>query len=105
MSLRGEVVDLARAYFVDESRQVRGVGHIAVMQGQGTIGPVRILVEMIDAPGVDRRRPADESVHLIALFQQELSQVRAILAGDPGDQGACSGGHLSKSIDRTRSEL
>ena len=40
-------------------------------------------------------------MHLVAVFQQELGQVRAILAGDPGDQGSRSLGHLPKSIDRT----
>ena len=39
-------------------------------------------------PGVEARRAADDAVDLVALLEQQLGQVRAVLAGDAGDQRA-----------------
>jgi hypothetical protein len=36
--------------------------------------------------GVEQRGAALDAVHLVALFQQELGQIGAVLAGDAGDQ-------------------
>ena len=65
----------------------RGVAQVAVHQPQPHVRLVRILVEVVDAAGVERRAAADDAPHLVALFQQQLGQVRAVLAGDAGDQG------------------
>jgi hypothetical protein len=48
---------------------------------------MRVLVDVVDAVGVERRRPADQAVHLVALAQQQLGEVAAILTGDTGDDG------------------
>jgi hypothetical protein len=47
---------------------------------------VRILVEMVDAGGIEQRRPALDPMNLVALLEQEFGQVGPVLAGDPGDQ-------------------
>jgi hypothetical protein len=47
---------------------------------------IRVL-EVIDAAAVHARRPANHAMNLVALAQQELGQVRAVLAGDSSDQG------------------
>ena len=47
---------------------------------------MRILEEVVDAPGVERRRAANDPVHLVALVEQELGEVGAVLAGDAGDE-------------------
>jgi hypothetical protein len=39
-------------------------------------------LELLDA------RPADDAGHLVALLEQELGQIGAVLPGDPGDQRA-----------------
>ena len=46
---------------------------------------VRVVVEVLDAPGGERARAADEPVDLVALVEQQLGEVRAVLAGDAGD--------------------
>jgi hypothetical protein len=47
---------------------------------------VRILVEVVDAVGVEQRAAALDAVHLVALVEQELGEVGAVLAGDAGDE-------------------
>lgn len=41
---------------------------------------------MLNAPGVERTGAAHQSVHLVALFQQKLCQIGAVLTRDAGDQ-------------------
>jgi hypothetical protein len=46
---------------------------------------VRVLVQVVDAVGVEHAGAALDAVHLVALLQQEFGQVGAVLAGDAGD--------------------
>jgi hypothetical protein len=48
-------------------------------------GLVRILVQVVDAVGVEQRGAPLDAVHLVALVEQELGQIGAVLAGDAGD--------------------
>ena len=43
---------------------------------------------MLDAPVVRRARAADHAEHLVALLEQQLGEVRPVLAGDAGDERA-----------------
>ena len=45
---------------------------------------------MIDAAGVERAAAADDPVNNIAFSQQQFGQIRAVLAGDAGDQSGFS---------------
>ena len=56
------------------------------MQDEVAVVDVRILVQVVDAVGVEQRRAALDAVHLVALLEQELGQVGAILAGHARDQ-------------------
>src|ERR1700693_3429226 len=47
---------------------------------------VRVFVYVLEAPGVERARAADDPVHLVAPRQQELRKVRPVLPGDSRDQ-------------------
>ena len=47
---------------------------------------VRILIDGIDAPRIERTRPPNNAVDLIALPEKKLCQIRSILPGNPGDQ-------------------
>jgi hypothetical protein len=47
-------------------------------------------MRMIDARGVERRRPALQPVNAIALGQQEVGEIGPVLAGYSGDQGDLS---------------
>lgn len=55
------------------------------MQEQPSTGVVGVAVKMIDPRGVKGARPPDEPVDHVALAQQQLGQVRAVLPGYPSD--------------------
>ncbi len=48
---------------------------------------MRVLVDVVDALGVEARRAAYDSMDLVSLFQKQLCQVRAVLASDAGYKG------------------
>ena len=86
MALGRQIVDLVRLHFLDDPDQAGGIREIAVMQGEIKSLLVRVVVEVIDAIGVDQRRPALDAVNRIALGQQQFGEISAVLAGDAGDQ-------------------
>ncbi len=88
VALRAEVIDLVGIDRLEHPAQPGAVGHIAIMQAQPGAGEMRIVVEVIDAVGIEQARPPHQAMHLIALGQQQLGQVGAVLAGDAGDQRA-----------------
>src|SRR3546814_18865898 len=53
---------------------------------------MRILIDILDTPGVERRRPTLQAVHDIALFKQQPRQIGAVLAGKARDE--CCFGHI-----------
>ena len=87
MALRGEVVEFVGLYLLDDADQAAGVGQVAVVEDEAAVRLVRVLVEMVDAVGVEQRTAALDAVDDVALGQQEFGQVGAVLAGDAGDQG------------------
>ena len=52
---------------------------------------VRIGVEVIYPLSIESRRTTDQPMHLIALAQEQLCQIGAVLASDSGDERY--GGH------------
>ena len=62
------------------------IGQVAVMQDEAPVALVRILVEVVDAVGVEQRGAALDAVDLVALLEQELGEIGAILAGDAGNK-------------------
>jgi hypothetical protein len=86
MGLGGEVVDLVRVDSLDQCDQARTIGQIAVVQEQPGRLVVWILVEVVDPGGVEGRSSPDEPVNLIALLQQQLGEIGAVLAGNAGDE-------------------
>ena len=92
VTLRGEVVDFVGLNLLDDADQAAGIGEVAVMQDELAVGLVRILIEVIDAVGVEERRAALDAVDLVAFVEQELGEVGAVLARDAGDQGYFAGG-------------
>ena len=57
-----------------------------MMQNKTTALLVRILIQMIDTIGIEQRRASFDTVNFVAFFEQELSQIRAVLSGDAGDE-------------------
>ena len=78
-ALRGEVVDLVRLRRPQRRVERRRVEEVALDQ-------VDAVDEMRDSLDVLSRGATRHPEHLVAFFEQELGQVRAVLPGDPGDQ-------------------
>ena len=93
MALRAEVVDLIGLHLLNDPLQVAAVAQVAVVQRQAWIQLVRILIEVINPGGVEAAGPALNAMHGVALLQQQLRQVAAVLAGDAGDQGVFAVAH------------
>ena len=56
------------------------------MQDEATPLFVRILIQVVDALGIERGGPALDTMHLVAFLQQELGEVATVLAGNTRDQ-------------------
>ena len=84
--LGGQVVDLVGLGLLHDADQVGGVGQVAVVHEEAHAGLVRVVVEVVDAVGVEQAGAALDAVHHVALLEQVLGQVGAVLPGDAGDQ-------------------
>lgn len=69
------------------------------MESQPGVGSVGILVDVVDALGVERRGAAFDAVNLVALFEEKFCKVGTILASYARDQ--CSLCHCTRVIERT----
>ena len=78
---RGEVVDLVRPHFVDDAQQRQLIEQVGRLQRDA-------IEQVLDAPEVRRARAADGADDLVALLEQQLGEVRAVLPGDSGDERA-----------------
>src|SRR6266702_5928525 len=86
MALGGEIVDLGRPDLLYQPDQVGRVGHVAVMHQERHVTCVGILIKMIDAGGIERRRPPLDTMHGIAEAEKVFGEVGAVLTGDAGNQ-------------------
>src|SRR6266850_4804020 len=82
MALRSKVVDLVGLRVLDDSRQARGIRHIAVMQDEPATAHVRVLIEVVDTIRIEKRGPALYAVNDVALLEQKFGQIGAVLARD-----------------------
>jgi len=57
------------------------------VQGEVALLDVRILVQVVDAVGVEQAAAALDAVDFVALLEQELGEVGAVLARNAGDEG------------------
>ena len=87
MALGTEVVDLIRLNLLDNPDQVGAVCEVAVVKDQSRVALVRILIKVVNPTGVEAARAPLYAMNLVALLQQQLRQVAAVLTGDAGDQG------------------
>ena len=81
MRLGAEVVDLVRADIGQQTDQVRGIGEVTVVEVEAFVIDLWVLVEVVDPVGVEVRGAALDPVDLVALLEQELREVRTVLAG------------------------
>ena len=76
-----------------KSHQAVSIDEVAVVKNHSAL-PVAlgILVKVLDPAGVEGAASSDDAVDLVALVDEELGQVAAVLSGDAGDEG-----HLTTS--------
>ena len=70
MALGAEVVDLIGLHLLNDADQVAAVGEIAVVQHQARVAFVGVLVEVINAAGVEAAGSALDAMDLVSLFKQ-----------------------------------
>ena len=70
-------------------RNRRGSLLSTIVQDETGLRVVWILVDMLDPLRMERTGPPDQPVDCVALREQQLGQVRAVLAGDARDEGGC----------------
>ena len=88
MALRRQIVDLLRLHLLHDAHQAGGVGEIPIVQDEPAILFVRILIEMIDAVGVEERSAPLDAMHLVALVEKEFRKIGAVLPGNSGNQSS-----------------
>src|SRR5262249_31135800 len=63
------------------------VRKIAVVKEQTLVVNLRIAPQMFDSRSEEIACPSYDSVHRVTLLQEQLRQIRVVLAGDAGDKG------------------
>ena len=86
MALRRQVVNLLRLHLADQPRQRAGIPQVAIVQMQSALSQVRVRVERLQPPGVERAGPADNPMHLVPFRGEQLGQVRAVLPRNARNQ-------------------
>jgi len=101
--LRAQIVDLVRLDFLKDAGEVGAIAEIAVVQLELGRGRMGILIDVIDALGVEQRGAPFDPIDLIALGEQEFGKIGPVLSGDAGNQGYLGRGGLAHQ--RSFSEL
>ena len=87
MALRGEIVEFVGPDLLDDVGQAGRVRHVAMMQHEPPGFACLAVEQMVDPRRVEQRGPPLDAVDDIALFEQKLRQVAAVLSGDARQQG------------------
>ena len=91
-ALGAEVVHFRRLALLQGAHHRREVGEVALDQPHG-----RFEAEVPQPPERVGRPPREQAVDFVALLEQQLSQIAAVLAGDAGDE--CARPHGLRSSD------
>lgn len=87
VGLSSKVVDLVRLDDVEPTAEGGGIREITVVElHESFVDVVGINVDMVESLSVKIGGSSDEAVNFVAFLEQELGQVRSILASDSGDQ-------------------
>lgn len=81
-ALCGEVVNFIGLGFLHQGDAGAQVGEVVLDQMQ--VG-VLLDAQLVDAPEIDRAGAAVGTINSVALVEQQLRQIGAVLAGDAGD--------------------
>ena len=74
MALRGEVVDFVGLNFLNDANEAGAIGQVAVVEEESDAFVVTVLVEVIDAVGIEQAGAALDAVDEVAFFDQELGE-------------------------------
>ena len=104
MALGAEVVDLVRLDDAQDAVQGRRVVQVAVVEDEVPLRHVRVLVEVVEPLGVEGGGAPDDPVDLVALREEQLGEIAAVLTRDPGDEARASRRHpmLSRRSESPR---
>ncbi len=86
MTLRRKIVDFVGTDLLNQADQVGCVGDVAMVQEKANSRLMGIPIQMVDSRGIEKGCSPFYAMDDISLFEQELGQVRAILAGHSSDQ-------------------
>ena len=85
--LDGHIVRLARLDLAYQPGQSTDISQVALVMAQVVFEALLIRITKQDTQLVERRNPADDTVRLVPLLDQKLSEVRTVLACDACDEG------------------
>ena len=89
MALGAQVIHLVRPDLFHDHRQAGRVGKVGVVQMEPLVNRRIAREEVVDALAIQTAGTPDQPVHfVIGLAQEELGEIRPVLAGDSRDQTA-----------------
>src|SRR5690242_2056630 len=80
------MVNLVRRRLGQHAAERGRIVQVRVMEKQAAAINLGIVVKVIDPGAVEGAGPAHHAMHLIAFVQEKLSEIRTILACNPGDE-------------------
>jgi len=86
MALGRQVVDLVGHHLLDDTQHAGGIRQVTVVQEEVPVGIVPLAVKVIDAVCIEQGGAALDAVHVVSLFEQQLSQIGTVLPGNTSDQ-------------------
>ena len=86
MALRGEVIDFIWLDAVQQFNQVSRVRYIAVVKKKLYVVDMRILIEVLDALCVERRRAANDTMDFVPLIEKEFGKIGSVLTRNSCDE-------------------
>jgi hypothetical protein len=69
VTLGAEIIDFIRLHLLDDSNQVGGICEVAVVKDESWVGFMGILIEVINALGVETASPPLDAMDHIALLE------------------------------------
>src|SRR5215475_16084074 len=86
MALGREIVNLVGLVLLDQADHVGGICQVAIVHEKSRLVLMRINVEIIYAPGIERGRSTFDAMHYVPFSQQEAGQMGAVLSRNARDQ-------------------
>jgi hypothetical protein len=85
VGLSAEVIDFVGLGDFEDAAEAGGICEVAVVEVKAAGGLVGVLIDVVDAAGVEGRTAADDAVDSVAFGEEKFAEVGAVLAGDAGD--------------------